>query len=335
MVGDDGMVRLSYAADLADGRTDVQLTGGFFRLEPGRFEYAEGGLSNVAFSLELDSLQLSFFDALEPGTISLVDPRAKLVIDNSVGAPVRLSSPGSYFGYRDGETAEIISPLTAGLDFAYPALGEGPVFKRSELSFGSDVSNFVELLSGLPSVIDFNLHCDVNAAELPERFSIHRTSSVRGAIELDVPLALEFNGFTLEQEFDISGESFEGAADVELLARITNGFGLGVKLQATFLDAGGRELLTAFPAPVEVLEAAVVDARGRTTATTETEVRIEIARSDIAAIARAAAVRLKVILDSPDGAGGSADYTQLYYDNAVAVRLGALITLDAGEALAR
>ena len=334
-LGEDGMVRLSYEADLADGREGVQLSAGFFRLEPGVFEYAEGAINHVDFSLDLDSLELSFFDALEPGSISLVDPAAKLIVDNSVNAPVRLSLPDSYFGYRDGRLEALTSPLSGGLDFAYPAIDEGPVSKRSELVFNSSTSNFAELLSGLPTVLDFNFHCAVNADSLTERFSIHRDSRVSASVEIDVPLALEFNGFLLEQTFALPGSSFEQAADVEFLARVTNGFGLGVKLQATFYDAADRELLVAFPAPVQILEPAAVDALGKTTAATQTEVRIEIPREDIAVIAQASSMKVALVLDSPEGTDDTAGFTQLFYDNQVAIKLGALITLDGNDALAR
>ena len=334
-VAADGAVSFRYVATLAGGREGVQLGASSFRLEPGRFEYAEGPLSTLGFELDVDSLRLGFFDALEPGAVRLVGPSATLTIDNSVGAPVRVRTPTSYFGFRDGTSDTLRSPLAEGIDVAYPGLGEGPVAKRSELRFDDGNSNLAELVSGLPNVFDFDFAGVVNPEALDQPFSLHREGRVTGTLAVDVPLALGFEGFRLSREFPLDGSRFDEATDVALLARVTNGFGLGLRLQATFYDAAGRELLEAFPEPIEVLRAASVDADGLPVAPRDTEVRVRLRASALAAISRASTVALTVTLDSPDGADGGADFTQLSYGNAVAVGLGAVVTLDGPAAVGR
>ena len=334
-LSDDGTITMRYAAELAGGQVGVQMSGGSVVLKPSDFTYAEGPLTEVGFELQLDSTAFPFFDAFEPGTISLVNPTATVTIENSVGAPVRFTSPDSYVGYRDGSRETLVSPFTRGLDIAYPAFDAGPVPQPTVFRLDESTSNFADVLSGLPTHMNFTLACELNAEGAEEKFFIHRDARVRGDIEIDVPLALRFDGFEVERDFAFDGSGFDEAASAEFLLKVDNGFGLGAKLQLGFLDAGGEEIAEAFPEPVQLFRAATVDALGKATANASTEVTIPIPAETIALLREASAARVTLQLDSPEAtAAGGADFTQLYYDNAIAVRLGALITLD-GEAVVK
>ncbi len=324
-LSDQGKLSMSYRADLADGQTDVQLFGGSFTLEAKEFAYAEGYLSDLTFDLGLDSVSFDFLDAFEPGTVALINPRAKLVVDNSVGAPVRLSATSSTVGLRDGRYLAMTSPLDRGLDFLYPTREEGNVIKTSELLFDRETSNLETVLNYLPNSLNLGIRCAVNADTLKEKFFIYRDAVVRGRLEVDVPLALKFTKFEIRKALAINTSSFDEAESASFLLRVENGFGLGAAAQVRFLDRDSVEIATLFPAPVAILAAAQVDAFGRVIAPSTSNLEIEVSRAALRRISSAASAEVVLTLDSPTGTG--AQFTQLFYDNSIAVKLGAKVSV--------
>ena len=324
-VSDEGAVTMRYEADLGNSLKDVQMAGGFLSLEARTFSYAEGYFDDLAFDLDVDSVKFDFFDAFEPGTIKLVNPRARLVIENSVGAPVRLTADPSTVGFRDGTSALLTSPLDRGLDFLYPSLAEGNVVKRSELLFDRETSNLETMLNLLPNSINLGIRCAVNPDARKEKFFIYRDALVRARLEVDVPLALGFNKFVLRKALTLDPSSLENAESATFLLKIENGFGLAADAQVRFLDRDSVEVATLFPKPVAVLAAATVDAFGRVTAPSTSNVEIQVPKEVLRRIATSVSAEVVLTLDSPAGAG--AKFTQLHYDNTIAVKLGAKVAV--------
>ncbi len=324
-ISDRDDVTMRYAATLADGSKDVQMVGGLFSLQAKDFTYAEGYLSDLAFDLGLDSVRFDFLDAFEPGTVSLVNPRGRLVIENSVGAPVRLKTYTSEVLLRDGTPVALTSPLDAGIDLVYPTKAEGHVAKRSELIFDRETSNLEQVFNHLPNAVNLGIGCTVNAEKLKQKFFLHRDATVRGRLEVDVPLALQFKQFKVRKALALDASSLENAESASFLLRVENGFGLAAKAQVRFLDKDSVEVATLFPAPVAVLASATVDAFGRVTSPTSTDIDIVVAKDNLRRISTAVSAEVILTLDSPQGTG--APFTQLYYDNTIAVKLGAKVAV--------
>lgn len=324
-VSDEGRVTMSYRADLADGRRDVQLYGGLFSLEAESFTYAEGYLSDLAFDLEAEPLDFTFLDAFEPGTVRLLNPRARLVVENSVGAPVRITANPSSVGLRDGTTVPLTSPLDKGFNLLYPSIAEGNSVKRSELLFDRETSNVETVFNYLPNALHLGVRCQVNADTLKERFFIYRDAVIRGRLEINVPLALQFRKFEIRKAFAIDASSLDAAESASFLLRVENGFGLAANAQVRFLDKDSVEVAQLFPAPVAVLAAASVDASGRVKVPATSDLEIAVSRENLQMISKAVSAEVILTLDSPTGDG--ANFTQLFYDNSIAVKLGAKVVV--------
>lgn len=323
----DKSITISYDADLAGGPQNVRLSGGFFALKAQDFTYAEGKLNDLALDLGLDSVAFDFFDAFEPGSMELVNPTAILRVENSVGAPIQLKTNNAYARKRDGSSMALTSELSTGVDFKYPSLSEGMVAKSSELIFDRETSNIASVIGEFPTAIGIGLQGQVNPSNLDQTFFLHRDAVIRGALEVDVPLAVRFNGFKIEKQLDFDASSLEEAQAITFLMHVDNGFGLDAKAQVVFYDGSGQELGNLFVTPVQVLAAARTNALGATLESTTTTVEIPIEADRVPVLAQARSAKILLELDSPRNSGAA--FTQLYYNNELGVKLGARVTLKA------
>lgn len=323
IVPQSGDVNVSYTATLTSGQ-NVQLTLGTINFSGTDFSYAEGNLNSIELELGVDSIATDYFDAFEVGTVGLVDPSARLVVDNEVGAPFQLLARDAFARTRENEVMELQTPLNDGFTFEYPSLAEGKVNKNSELIIDRETSNLVDVLNGFPESVNFGLIGTANPDSLDETFFIHRDARLKGTFELDIPLALEFNGFKLEQEFAFDGSSIAEAIEAAFLLRVDNGFGLQAATQVYFYNQSGNLLDSLFDAPEIVIAAPVIDEFGAPTTSVEKVTEVVIDEAKIANIALSRNAKVEVTLQSPST---GAQYTQLFFDNSIGVQLGARVTV--------
>jgi len=323
VVPQSGDVDVHYKATLTTG-VDVRLTLGTINFKGTDFTYAEGGLDALELELGTDSIATNYFDAFEAGTVALVDPVARLVIENEIGAPFQLKTPTSFAMTREGENIKLNTPLTDGFVFEYPSLAEGKTNKTSELIIDRETSNLVDVLNQFPESIYIGLEGTANPNSLDETFFIHRDARLKGVFEVDIPLALEFNGFELEQDFVFDGSSIAEAEAAAFLLRVDNGFGLQAATQVYFYDSSDVLLDSLFTSPEIIIAAPVVNEVGAPTAPVEKTTEVTIASEKISNLAKSRSAKVVVTLQSPTT---GAEYTQLFYDNSIGIKLGARVTV--------
>ncbi|MFK8058259.1 MAG: hypothetical protein AB8F78_19195 [Saprospiraceae bacterium] len=323
VVPPSGDIDVNYKATLTTG-VDVRLTLGTVNFKGTDFSYAEGSLDAIELDLGTDSIATDYFDAFEVGTVGLVDPVARLVIQNEIGAPFELMTNVAFATTRDGENIKLETPLTQGFTFEYPSLAEGRLSKTSELIIDRETSNLVDVLNSFPESISLGLQGTANPDSLEETFFIHRDARLKGVFEVDIPLALEFNGFQLEQEFAFDGSSIAEALEAAFLLRVDNGFGLEAATQVYFYDGNGALLDSLLAAPEIIVAAPEVDQQGAAVASIEKTTEVVIPPSKIANLAKSRFAKVEVTLKSPST---GAQYTQLFYDSSIGIKLGARITV--------
>ncbi len=320
-------ITVTYDADLLGGPQDVRLTGGFFAVRAQDFSYAEGKFEGLELDFGLDSVALDLFSEFEPGSVKLVNPVATLTIENSVGAPVSVRTTDAFVRLQNGQRRDLISELTEGITLSYPRLGEGPVVKRTELVFDPETSNIQSLINEFPSAVAVGLNGVVNPENRDEVFSLHREAFVRGTLDVDVPLAMEFDGFEVKKDFPLDGSSLAEAESLSFLLRVDNGFNLDAFAQVEFYDAAGVSLGNLFTVPEQVLAAASTNVNGQTTASTARTIEVEVSPQQVRVITEARSAQVVLRLETPVNSSSSAPFTQLYYDSAIGVKLGTKVTL--------
>jgi len=323
VIPESGNVNVHYKATLTTGM-DVRLTLGAINFEGSDFTYAEGSLDDLDIELGTDSIATNYFDAFDVGTVRLVDPVARLVVENEIGAPFQLSTPTSFVMTRDGGNVKLTTPLSEGFIFEYPSIAEGKLNKTSELIIDKETSNLVDVLNQFPESIHIGLEGLSNPEGLDQTFFIHRDARLKGVFEVDIPLALQFNGFELEQEFVFDGSSIAEAEAAAFLLRVDNGFGLQAATQVYFYDTNEVLLDSLFIAPELIIAAPVVDEVGAPTTSVEKTTEVELEGDKIANLAKSRSAKVVVSLQSPST---GAEYTKLFYDNSIGVKLGARVTV--------
>ncbi len=319
-----GTVDVNYAARLEDGRA-VRLTAGVISFTETDFSYVEGRLDSLAIDLGRDSVALDFLDIFKPGEVALVDPVARLHVRSSTGAAISLRTDGGEALTAGGETIAVDTELDRGFEPDYPSDPAHAVEVESFLQIDKTNSNLVGVLNRFPKQLKFGLRgLTTNVAD-DSTFFMYRDSRLQAELELDVPLELRFNGFTLEQELDVSvlGRLAE-AKSAGLVLRTVNGFGLDAIGQFYFYDTAGDLRDSLFDeGPLPLLSAAEVREDGSTIAPTTSRNEFELSPRKIANLAdsRRAVVRLRLL--SPEN--GS---TALYSNSEIALQIGATVVLN-------
>ncbi len=318
-----GEIDVRYTATMPTG-DKVRLTGGAIEFKGTDFLYAEGQLDKLEVDLGADSIATDYFDAFEAGTVSLVDPVARLVIENEAGVPFELMTNTAFATSRTGEAVKLTSPLSEGVLFNYPSMAEGKVSKTSEVIIDEQSSNILDVLNEFPESLQLGLEATANPEGLEENFFIHRDARLKGQFAMDIPLALEFNGFKLEEEFTFDGGSIAEAEAAVFLLRVDNGFALDAATQVYFYDNQGELLDSLFTAPETIVAAPEVDDFGVATSSVEKVTEIVLDPTQIATIAKSRSARVELKLYS---ATTGAQFTKLFYDNSIGVKLGARVTV--------
>ena len=321
--GDDSEVLITYQARTADG-TPVRFPAGAIGLVENEFSYAEGTLRELAVDLGQDSIAFKALNAFNRGEVELVDVDARFTFTNEIGVPFSFVTPEAYATGPDGESIAFESSFSRGVEVAYPALSEGKVAKTTEIVVNSETSNFVDVINQLPTRVVIGLAAQANPAGLDDRFFIHDDARLTGRFDLDLPLALRFNDFALEQEFAFDGDSFRDAEAAALRLTVENEFGLAAKVQVFFEDEDGGTVDSLFLQPTTIVEAAEVDDYGATVSASTRTTEVELTGAQIERLAGSTQALAVIRLSSPqDGAG----ITRLFYDNEISFKIGARVTV--------
>jgi len=323
-IGVDGILSVDYSATTLATNQVVTIAGGALTLRDPQYDYIVGVLPTLEVSMGSDSVELDVLEVFEPGSITLVNPVATIIVDNEVGAPVRLQGVETEGLLRDGTRMQFDSPLSRGFDFDYPTAEEGRVSKRSTLQIDRENSNLVDVLKAFPTAISLALNAQVNGDSLQETFSMYRDARVAAALDIDIPLDIRFNGFELEESFAFDGAGFEQAKAAAFRLVIDNGFGLTAATQVYFYDEAEVLLDSLFESSIVVAQAASLDETGELYQATELVTEVELDDQRLAALKNSSSATVRLRLDTPES---ESQPTRLFYDNSIGIQLGARITV--------
>lgn len=296
--------KTKYTATLVNSGTTVGLHPFALELKSLSFTYMEGYFGQFEIEIPQDSLYFGFLDSWEYGEVAFVDPEIKFSFHNTYGVPVEITTDTLAFktflqGYQPIQSLA----LGNGLPLNFPNPNQVGQAQTTTLTLNSGNSNVVDVTSGIPYQLDYDLVAEANPGNDMNIIN-HLTENpfLDIDVEVDIPLYGTAKAFTFESVYDFD---LEGLDDIErggfkLVAE--NGFPVDVFIQMYFLDDNDVVIDSLYTNQVlPVVAAANIDDTGKVSekVTTESFAGLDEARFG-AVMNQATQVKVSTTIETPD-----------------------------------
>ena len=287
------------------------------------FKYAEAFFGSQLFDIQGDLITLGVFDNWQSGGVSFVDPKVRILVDNSFGFPTRSRVNQLDLLTADGRVLPLESEfINTGINFGFPSFDEVGQVVTTDFVFDKTNSNIDELFK--ERIVQVNY--DVDAVAFPdndqEEFGfVTDESFFRVRVEVELPMQGTLNDLQLYEEYEIDELDIEFAEEVELKTITRNDFPLEINLQAYFIGANDVVIDSLY------LEGPTVLPPSITGTGNPSQERIEftnIAGQRLEAIKSARKVGLLIGLDNPQGE----EPFWILSDQQVSLRMGAKVKVN-------
>ncbi len=235
-------------------------------------EYIEGYFGRIeVISNKNDFINLSFLDNLKGG-FNLDAPELKITVNNSAGVPIEFQY--NVIGKnKDGKIQDAqIVPFTAN----FPLVSEAGQTKNTYQVYSNKNGNgkINELLSLPPNSVQITGKMLSNPIQNPTLNQFIKLGSALNVnLELDLPLALHTNNFSLIDSTDFDVMQFDKFREVTLGLNIDNRFPFDANMKIIFMNESNN-------IPVDsiifnkIVTSAITDANGKTIQSSKSKNRI-------------------------------------------------------------
>jgi hypothetical protein len=169
--------------------------------------FAKGYFGLSVFDSPRDTIKIDFFDQWKGGTVKFGNPKLIATLDNSFGVPVRAVMSVGQITTVGGGILQLVSPLTRGVDLAYPSFARNEIgqSKRTIVTFDKTNSNLDSIVSANPTSIDYKIDGFLNA-DISQRITGFLTDSSKFnlQVELEVPMEGTAKNFEVNDTFPIN-----------------------------------------------------------------------------------------------------------------------------------
>jgi len=292
-------IEVVYDARLTDGQR-VKLEYAALAVDFLFFKYAEAFFGSQLFDIQGDLITLGVFDNWQSGGVSFVDPKVRLVVDNSFGFPTRSRVNQMDLVTADGRVLPLESEfINTGINFGFPSFDEVGKIITTDFVFDKSNSNIDELFKERIVEVNYDVDAVAFPDNDPDEFGfVTQESFFRVRVEVELPMQGTVNDLQLYQEYEIDELDIEFAEEVELKTITRNDFPLEINLQAYFIDANDVVIDSLYEGGATTLPPSDVGAGSlpveRTEFTSIVDQRLENIKS-----ARKVGLQLK--LDNPQG----------------------------------
>lgn len=249
-----------------------------------------GNFGNQVVEMESVDFELSGFEEYSGVGLTFTEPSISLVVNSSFGIEMLLNFDNITAIYDDASQVSLTNtiPESERLIRAPEVVGES---RESVITINSENSNLSELLTGLPSQVQFAVSAEANPAvsTLTSNF-LTDSSNIDIRAVVDIPLTVRMDGFEVDFEFELSGlEEVKEADSLALQMIITNEIPLEGTIRLEMLDEFG-ESLGIIGEPLIMLSPEV-DANGRSLAPAVSNTGINLSSDEIASLLNANMIR--------------------------------------------
>lgn len=304
-----------------------------FRTNDLIIEYAEGYWGTKSDPLTRDTIEIDLNQTDLNANVRIKNPKITISVFNSWGFPTRgIIKYLSFIGQNGEELALESSVFEVDSfpykDFDYPSLAEGEVGQTAVTTLVLDEtnSNIADIFNSQPTRLIYEVDGLSNAEMIPSLIGfITNESTIRLRLGVELLLEGSAQNFTSGQTVDLSFGELEDldtakieSAQFKLVA--DNSMPLTANIQMYFLRADSSVIDSLFvQGPQPVLEAASVDADGKTTEVKTTANYIEMTSSKFNKIRAAELARLEASFTTTND--GSVP-VKILATNQAAIRMG-------------
>lgn len=317
-IGDE--VEISYTATNNAGETRT-LDNVMLDFKDFEYDFAQGFFGQYEYNLPTDTIKLDIFEDAVSGSLFLEDPKIKVIIHNSFGTPIRMTSNGMMANTVSGGNMNLTTVLDDGVDFEYPTLLEVGEIKTTNIEINNTNSNLAEVISKIPQEIQFSMNAISNPENDPNtKGFVKYDSRFDVDLELEVPVHFRAEDFVFETTTELDTDIFEDIESAEFKLITENGLPIDAGVQVYFLDANNMVLDSLFNnVGGSLIPSAKVDANGRVTSTSTGEHIAEISANRIQNFENATQIAIHSILSTTDGGNTAAKF---YTDYSMTFQLG-------------
>ena len=284
------------------------------------FKYAEAFFGSQLFDIQGDFITIGVFENWESGGVKFVDPKVKILVDNSFGFPTRSRVNKLDLVTADGRVLPLESEfVSTGINFGFPSFDEVGDVVSTDFAFDNTNSNIEELFEERIVQVIYDVDALTFPDNNPEEFGfLTNESFFRVRVEVELPMHGTINNLQLYQEYDIDELDLDFAEEVELKTITSNTFPVDISLQAYFIDIDGNQIDSLYTDGPTVLSS-------RLNQSDEGTVEFLPIRDErLEAMKMARKVGLRVRLQNPD----SQEPFWILADQQVSLRMGAKVKIN-------
>ena len=312
-------IAVSYTAVNAAGqrfRLD-QLTVEFQDLEPSAIQ---GYFGKQSFAQQSDSIVIDIFKDIAVGKILMKEPKIRFIVENNIGIPTELKSEIFLATNSQGETMNFNSVLDQGVQVDYPAIAKVDEVKTTIIQFDNTNSNLEQLINSNPEKIVYSMAAAINPNEDNSiRGIMTDASKVNVDLELELPVWLSAENFTIEETSDVDVSIFDDVVEAEFKLIAENGLPIETAIQLYFEDDSGVVLDSLLNLENNFIQAAQVNASGEVTQINREEQFVKMDQFRINNISKATKIRTKSVFSTSDASNVASKF---YTDYQISFLLG-------------
>ncbi len=316
-----GTLQVNYTARTPSGAPRV-LQLALISLDRINVSYAVGTLDNFPYDLGSKVIETLYLRTFLPNTASVRDASVTVQVTSTAPLPIRLDIRESYAVLRDGSRIDFATPLTTGVLLDIPAQsGDTAV---TDIVLDETNSGLLDAVRQFPDSLVFVTTAVSNPDGENVMYTVLQEDKIVGVFLFDIPLAVDFDGFQVEEDFSFGElEEIEGLSDVELTLSSENLIGLNGAAQIYLLGDSTEVVDSLFNMPRILVSAAELDAEGNSLAPGLDEVTIAIDDAQLDKIRSNPAARIRLLLDTP---AGDEVYARLDFEQSLALQVGITFT---------
>ena len=281
----------------------------------------EGVFSSLDFSNTEDTLNIPFFSNNQGGSLTLTDPRVKLVFMNSTGADIEVNVLKF-----EGTNNEKNMLLLTGFPSPLPITQLGPTeigqTKKDSFELNKNTSNLVAYISNRPAQNVYLL--EVKSGNTARQQWLLDTSRLAARVDIEVPLEGTVRDFALEvsQPFELKLENVSDIEEVMIRLYTENGFPVDVTTQLYFEDSITDMVLDSLlVSDLLILPSASIDAQGKVTRVNAKTTDVSLNRTSIGNLQNSNRIRIRATLNTLFENGTQPD-VKFYSDYDLLLQLG-------------
>lgn len=322
--------------EIAISYTAVNSAGQRFRLDQVAVEFlslepsaVQGYFDKQSFAQQSDSIIVDIFKDVSAGKILLKDPKLRFIVENNIGIPTEIKSDLFLATNNLGETMNFSSALDQGIEINYPSITEVDEIKTTVIQFDNTNSNVEQLINFNPEKIVFDMGAEINPNEDNGiRGVVTDQSKVNIDLELEMPVWLSAEDFTIEETSDLDVSIFDDVVEAEFKLISENGLPIETGIQLYFETDNGTIVDSLFNLEDNFIEAAQVNATGEVIQTSRKEQLVMMDQFRINNIAQATKIRMKSIFSTADASNTASKF---YTDYEISFLLGVRATIKIEE----